>query len=191
MHTVLQCRCFASSAAAVVTSSLHGSIIQQQRQLPTNDTGSNILSFIQMGMVSMRLLPRMDHVLWVEQENIGGIGGNDTIGWTVGLTCGRFAESLRKLFRWRAAALLTRLAWKRERDRKRDWLPATPAFVPGCMDSCYSNMTLHSFSPAVIWSVFALASLQPPCFSPGMSRHCRFLTCTPLHCSHLCSTDNT
>lgn len=53
---------------------------------------------------------------------------------------------------------------KRQRKRQRKGLLATPAFILGCMASCYSNMTLHSFSPAVFDQFSFLPLSHQPSF---------------------------
>lgn len=61
------------------------------------------------------------------------------------------------------------LGWEREEGRegeieKKKGLHATPAFILGCMASCYSNMTLHSFSPAVFDQFSLLLLPRQPSF---------------------------
>jgi len=61
-----------------------------------------------------------------------------------------------------AAQMVKRQVWGR--DRERSCTHATPAFILRCMASCYSNMTSHSFSPAV-FDQFSLMRLpQQPSF---------------------------
>lgn len=53
----------------------------------------------------------------------------------------------------------------RERERRERKGPrATPAFILGCMASCYSNMTWHSFSPAVFDQFLLLPLPRQPSF---------------------------
>lgn len=54
-------------------------------------------------------------------------------------------ENTRKLLRRPAVAFF---AQSRLGERQRKGLPATQAFMLSCTASCYSNMPLHSFSPA-------------------------------------------
>ena len=60
----------------------------------------------------------------------------------------------------------------REREMEKKGLHATPAFILGCMASCYSNMTSHSFSPAVFDQFSLFASPSPTFLCPEMPRHC-------------------
>lgn len=53
---------------------------------------------------------------------------------------------------------------------------AIPAFILGCMASCYSNVTSHSFSPAVFDQFSLFASPSPTFLCPEMPHHCGWLT---------------
>lgn len=69
---------------------------------------------------------------------------------------------------------------------ERKGLHATPAFILGCMASCHSNVTLHSFSPAV-FDQFSLLPLPRQPETPPRGLHvaspdgCRCILCPGAH----------